>query len=557
MEIKSQLIELLQTTIQRLKETGKIPVDCSPFITVEQPRELAHGDFSSNLAFQLAKWLKQPPRTIAELIRDEILNQKLDQLEKVEVAGAGFINFYIKPNLFTEIITRIVQVGSHYGKSNRGNNKRVIIEFVSANPTGPLNVVNARAAAVGNTLANLLTAVGYSVHKESYINDAGNQINLFGASLRSRYLETLGIQTELPKEGYHGEYLKEIAEEIKTDPRLQQYRHPQEIPLSIFIEIGLEKILNQQYRDLKRFGVEFDCWFHESKLHQEKKLDTVLRILQERNYTYTADGALWFKSSIFGDEKDRVLIKSDGSPTYLLADIAYHLNKFDRGFELLIDLWGPDHHGHILRTKAAMQALGYPPDQLEIIIVQQVNLLRAGEKVKMSKRAGAIETLADLIAEVGVDAAKFFFLLRSTDSHLDFDLELAKQQTNENPVYYVQYVHARICSIFNQAKERNIPIPKLSETDLTLLTQGEEIELIKLLGNYPEMVEQAAVNYDPHRIPHYLMQLADRFHYYYNHHRVISDNRELTNARLMLMQAIQIVLLNAFTLIGISAPEKM
>lgn len=557
MEIKSLLVQVLGSTITKLQAAGKIPAEVSPNIAVEQPRDTSHGDYATNLAMQLAKPMKQPPREIAKLLLDSILEERIEFIEKIEIAGAGFINFYIKSEQFTDIIKRIDQQQENYGKSNLGARKKVNIEFVSANPTGPLNVVNARAASVGTALANLLNTVGFEAKKESYINDAGNQVILFGASIQARYLELFGIPIEFPKDGYQGEYVKQIAEDIKSDVRITQYAKPQDIPVSVFKDIGLEKILAQQKENLARFGVEFDRWFPESSLHAAKKLDEALSILQSRNYTHTTDGALWFKSTTFGDEKDRVLIKKDGVPTYLLGDIAYHLDKFERGFDQVIDLWGPDHHGHILRTKAAIQALGYPHEQFEIIIVQQVNLLRRGEKVKMSKRAGKIETLSDLINEVGVDTAKFFFLLRSTDSHLDFDLELAKQQTNENPVYYVQYAYARVCSIFSQAKERDVIIPSIAEVDLSLLKLPEEIELIKLLGNFPMVLEKAAVNYEPHRVPHYLMQMADVFHAYYNRHRVISENVSLTNARLILMQAIKIVLQNAFRILGIAAPERM
>ncbi|MFB3896796.1 MAG: arginine--tRNA ligase [bacterium] len=557
MEIKSLLMQALDSTVIKLQTAGKIPADLRLNIAVEQPRDTSHGDYATNLAMQLAKPMKQSPRVIAELLQDSLLEEKIGFIDKIEIAGAGFINFYIKAEQFTDIIKRIDQQREHYGKSNLGAGKKVNIEFVSANPTGPLNVVNARAASVGTALANLLNAVGFQAQKESYINDAGNQVTLFGASLQARYFELFGIPIEFPETGYQGDYVKDIAAAIKSDPRITKYTHPQDIPVAVFKDIGLETILAQQKENLSRFGVEFDCWFPESSLHATKKLDAALQILQSRNYTHTTDGALWFKSTAFGDEKDRVLIKKDGVPTYLLGDIAYHLDKFERGFDRVIDLWGPDHHGHILRTKAAIQALGYPHEHFEIIIVQQVNLLRSGEKVKMSKRAGKIETLSDLIDEVGVDTAKFFFLLRSTDSHLDFDLELAKQQTNENPVYYVQYAYARVCSIFNQVKERNGNIPSIAEVDLSVLKLPEEIELIKLLGNFPDVIEKAAVNYEPHRVPHYLMQLADVFHAYYNRHRVISENIALTNARLILMQAIKIVLQNAFKILGISAPERM
>lgn len=557
MDAKTQLIQLLERTVKKLKETGKIPADYSPLIAIEQPRDTAHGDYATNLAFQLAKKMKISPQEVANLLCDSLSKEAIPLIDKVEIAGAGFINFYITAEQFTDFIKRIEQEGTKYGNSNLGAGKKVNIEFVSANPTGPLNVVNARAASVGFALSNLLTVVGYQVHKESYINDVGNQVSLFGSSLQARYLESCGIPVEFPKEGYHGEYVKQMAIEIKSDSRITKYRDPKEIPVSVFKEIGLEKILARQEKDLAQFGVRFDCWFRESVLHQGKKLDHAKQILHDRNYTHLTDGALWFKSTAFGDEKDRVLIKSDGQPTYFIADIAYHLDKFERGFDQVIDLWGPDHHGHILRTKAAIEALGYPQDKFEIIIVQQVNLLRAGEKVKMSKRTGKIETLADLIEEVGVDAAKFFFLMRSTDSHLDFDLELAKRQTNENPVFYVQYAYARVCSIFAQAKEREVSIPTAKETDLTVLQLPEEIELIKILGNYPDVVEKAALNFEPHRLPHYLMQLADRFHCYYNRHRVISENEQRTKARLILMKAIQIVLQNAFQLMGVSAPERM
>lgn len=526
-----------------------------PPVELEVPREKAHGDLATNLAMQLARDAKLPPRAVAEeIIR--CLDTSGTHIETAEVAGPGFINLRLGNDWLYEVLRDIEDQGASYGSSDIGESKRVMLEFVSANPVGPMNVVNARAAAVGDTLANIMQAAGYDVSREYYVNDAGRQAYLFGLSLLARYKELAGVDGEFPEDGYPAPYVKELAEVMRQEvPDLLQ--KPPEEQEAFCKRWGTDQMVNQQKADLAAFGVEFDVWFRERDLHNANKLREVVDFLEAEGLLYEQDGARWFASTKFGDDKDRVVVKSDGVPTYITADMAYHWDKYRRGFDHLIDIWGPDHHGYIGRMQAAVQALGYEADSFEVIILQLVNLLRRGEKVRMSKRAGEFVSMEELLDEVGKDAARYFFLMRAPDSHLDFDLALATEQSQENPVYYIQYAHARICSILRQAEESSIQCPSAHDADLHLLQTEQELELIKMLAQLPEEIILAAERRGPHHIARYCHELASSFHSFYTHCRVLGEDEALQGARLVLLQSTRKVLQIALGLLGISAPEKM
>jgi arginyl-tRNA synthetase len=557
MDIREQLSNALEKVIADFKKEGLIPESRTYRFNVDIPRNRQFGDFSTNLSFLLAKDMKKAPKDIAALMMEKFDRETAPAIGKIEIAPNGYLNFFASQDFVHHIIKKIESENEKFGHSNTGHGLKIQIEFVSANPTGPLNVVSARAASVGDAMGNFMNAAGYNAFKEFYVNDAGVQARLLGESFKIRYLQQFGIDHPIPENGYHGEYLVELAQLAKEQNFFPGFSDPESIPVEEFSRVGLEWMLQKQKEDLSAFGVNFDCWFRETKLHAENKPLKVLELLKQKGYVYESEGATWFRSTDFGDEKDRVLVKSDGLTTYFLNDIAYHHDKFERGFEKVIDIWGPDHHGHIIRMKAAMKALGHPEDALEILIVQQVNLLRKGEKVKMSKRAGQIETMEDLVKEVGVDAARFFFLLRGSDSHLDFDLEVAKYQTNDNPVFYVQYAHARVCSVFAKAIEKGFTIPSTAEVDLSKLAAPEEAEIVKILANYPDVVADAAKAYEPHRVVRYMMDLATKLHQYYNQYQIIGEDVELTRARLVLLKIIQIVLKNGLKSLGVSQPERM
>ncbi len=557
MDIKEQLSQALDKVVDDFKQEGLISQEQKYKFNVDIPRNRQFGDFSTNLSFLMAKDLKKAPKEVASIIMDKFNRELAPAIGKIEIAPSGYLNFFANQGFVHDVIKKIETQDETYGHTSAGNGLKVQIEFVSANPTGPLNVVSARAASVGDAMGNFMKAAGYDAFKEFYVNDAGVQARLFGESFRVRYLQLFGFENEIPENGYHGEYLVELALLAKNNRYFAEYDDPQSIPVESFSKVGLEWMLQKQKEDLSQFGVHFDCWFRETSLHADNKPLKVLDILKQRGHVFESEGAVWFRSTDFGDEKDRVLVKTDGNTTYFLNDIAYHHDKFERGFQKVIDIWGPDHHGHILRMKAAMKALGHPEDSLEILIVQQVNLLRKGEKVKMSKRAGQIETMEDLVKEVGVDAARFFFLLRGSDSHLDFDLEVAKYQTNDNPVFYVQYAHARVCSVFAKAAEKGVPILSTSQVDLNRLALVEEAEIVKILANYPDVVADAARAYEPHRVVRYLMDLATRLHQYYNQFQIIGDDVELSKSRLVLLKIVQIVLRNGLNSLGVSQPERM
>lgn len=552
----NKISESLKDALEKAKAEGKIKFDSIPPFVIEAPREKNHGDFAANIAMLMARQAKKAPRQIAEIIVEN-LNLGESEIEKIEIAGAGFINFYLKVNWLHQILPIVAQMDTEYGTSSYGRGKKVQVEFVSANPTGLLHMGNARGAALGDSAANLLKAAGYQVSKEYYINDTGNQIENLGKSLEAIYLQKNGIDAPFPEEGYHGEDLKDTVDRfikaygtkfVDVAPDLRQER---------LIEFALNEKLTHIREVLEDFGVKYDVWFSEQTLHDSGELEKTIALLKENDYVYEKDDALWFQSTRYGDEKDEVLVRSNGVPTYFAADIAYHKNKFERGFDWAINVWGADHHGHVNRMKGAIEALGYQKDQLHVIIMQLVRLIEDGEVVRMSKRSGQYITLQDLIEDVGPDAARYFFVMRSADSHLDFDLDLAKSQSQENPVYYVQYAHARICSILRQTQEANINQKPINKVNYGLLTEEVELDLIRKIVELPELVVGAAKALEPHRLTKYAHELASSFHSFYTQCRVLNTDKELEQARLALVNAVRITLRNVLNIIGIKAPERM
>lgn len=522
-------------------------------IVIEIPKDKAHGDYSSNIAMQLTKVLRRNPREIAQGIVNAI-DKDMGNIDHVEIAGPGFINLFLKKDAMTSILKEVLQEKEHYGETDFGQGIKYNIEFVSANPTGDLHLGHAKGAAVGDSICRIMSAAGYDVTKEYYINDAGNQITNLALSLYARYLQALGIEKELPEDGYYGKDIIDIAQKIK-DEFGDKFQHVDEKEaIAYFRKIGTEHELQKIKDILKEFRVVHDVWFSETSLYEENKIEPTIQKLKDQGYTYEAEGALWFKSTEFGDDKDRVLIKSDGSYTYLTPDIAYHLNKLDRGYEYLVDLLGADHHGYINRMKAAIQALGYNADQLNIDIMQMVRMVENGEVVKMSKRTGNAVTIKDLIEDIGVDATRYFFVSKAASSPFDFDLGLAKSQSNDNPVYYAQYAHARMCSIERQAKQVQIDVADHFE----LLVHPKEIELVKHINEFRNEIIESAKQRAPHKITNYIQKLAQLFHSFYNDCYVIDEeNKELSSQRLALVKASQMTLKNALNLVGVSAPEKM
>lgn len=552
-EVREHLAGALERALASAVSRGLLPaVEIPPYV-LEVPREKEHGDFATNLAMLLARPARLAPRKIAG-----ILVAHLDlagiPVDRVEVAGPGFINFYLAPRWALAELPRIIAADHDYGRVNLGQGRRVQVEFVSANPTGLLHMGNARGAALGDSIAALLDFAGYRVTREYYINDAGNQIENFGRSLEARYFQLLGLPAQVPEEGYHGEDIIDTVRgfvERFGDRYLQAAEQERRQALA---DYALKEKLAAIKKALEDFGVHYDVWFSEKSLHESGAVEETINILRRRGYIYEYEGALWFKATEFGAEKDEVLVRSNGIPTYFAADIAYHRDKFRRGFERVINIWGADHHGHVARMKGAMAALGYDPDALEIVIMQLVRLYRGGELVRMSKRSGQFVTLEELVEEVGRDAARYFFVMRSADSHLDFDLDLARAQTNENPVYYIQYAHARICSILRQVDGA---LPSAEQVDLGLLREEEELALARRLADFPEEVALGAKDLAPHRMARYLHEVAGLLHSFYNSHRVITGDEALTAARLVLVGATRIVLRNGLRLLGLSAPERM
>ena len=553
--MKQVLVALLERSIQSAIAAGLLSA-AAPRIEVEWTKDPSHGDYASNVAMILASQNRKNPREIAKIISEGI-DDSVQVLEKVEIAGPGFLNFFIREGCWSSLLKSVDSQGDRYGSAGFGKGRRIQVEFVSANPTGPLHIGHARGAVVGDVMANILAAVGYDVFREYYINDAGNQMNNLGKSVLLRYRELLGRTGDFPEGCYKGDYIRDLAAELLKREGERYLEMDDEEAIPLLTTYAGAAILEGIKEDLRIFGVVFDLYFSERELYREDGVKSLLRTLQEKDFIYSEGNALWFRTTAFGDEKDRVVVRQNGDPTYFAADIAYHRNKFLRGFETVIDIWGADHHGYIPRMSAAVQALGQEKDALKVILVQLVNLLRDGRPVAMSTRSGEFDTLRQVVDEVGKDAARYNFLMRRSDSHLDFDLELAKRQSNENPVYYVQYAHARICSIIRMAAERGFAPPLYDNAEVGLLKLPEEIELIKAITRFPEVVDGAARTLEPHRLTFYLNDIAAIFHSYYNKNKVISDDGALTEARLFLVKSVRTVLKNALTLLGVSTPEKM
>ncbi|KGE19882.1 arginine--tRNA ligase [Paenibacillus wynnii] len=527
-----------------------------PAITLEVPKDKAHGDLATNAAMQLTKIAKRNPRQIAEAIVEH-LDSSHAVIEKAEIAGPGFINFTLSKHYLYPVISLVAEQGEDYGRINIGQGQKVEVEFVSANPTGSLHLGHARGAAVGDALCNVLDFAGYKVSREYYINDAGNQVANLCRSIETRYLQELGQPAEMPEDGYHGEDIKGFARELVLEKGDSLLAMTPGDRAAFFRTYGLEKELDKIKRDLGRFRVSFDIWFSETSLYENGEVLNSLDELRQRGEVYEQEGATWLQTTKYGDDKDRVLIKNDGTYTYLTPDIAYHSDKYGRGYDKMINIWGADHHGYIPRMKAAMSALGNDPDKLVVLIAQMVSLFQDGEKVKMSKRTGKAVTMEELMEEVGIDAIRYFFTMRSMDSHLDFDMDLAISTSNENPVFYVQYAHARICSIFRQAEEQGITLPDLSQVDYTKLTAVHEYDLLRKIGELPSEIAVAAEGYAPHRLVRYVYDLAALFHSYYKAERVITEDGAQTLARLALLGATRTTIANVLRLIAVTSPDKM
>jgi arginyl-tRNA synthetase len=555
MDIKEQLTAAIGQAAARAMADGVFTAGELPEISLEVPPQKEFGDYATNFAMQSAKAVRSNPRSIAQAIVDRLNEPWLD---KAVIAGPGFINFYLKADIIYQELAAILAAGDSFGQTDAGQAERIQVEFVSANPTGPLHVGHGRGAAFGSALVNLLKAAGYQVEAEFYINDAGNQIDNLAASVNARYLELLGQTVHFPEDGYHGRDIIDTARRI-IDRHGDRYLTMSEAErLAEFKEVALIEKLAALKEDLEQFGVTFDVWFSERTLHNSGSVADTCDLLKNNGNIYEKDGALWLKSTVYGDDKDRVVIRDNGVPTYLAADIAYHRDKFARGFNRVINIWGADHHGYISRVKAAIAAMEYNPDHLEVLILQMVSLYQNGELVKMSKRTGQGVTLGELIEEVGRDAARFFFIMRSIDSQLDFDLDLAKSKSNENPVYYIQYAHARIASIFRQVLEAGLPVPgDFSQVKLELLTEQAEIDLIKKMAQFPAEVTAAARERAPHRIARYAHELAGLFHTFYNQCRIIGVDPALQAARLALVTAVRSTIRQALNILGVDAPEKM
>jgi arginyl-tRNA synthetase len=553
------IVDALRQAISRAQQSGDLPASASPKIELQTPRDARHGDIATSVALALASETGRPARQLAEILVDR-LDLAADVIAKVEIAGPGFINFTLAPEYLRGIVRDISERRSDYARTDEGQGRKLLLEFVSANPTGPVAVVQGRAAAIGATLAKLFERTGWKVSTEYYVNDALNstQIQRFAETLEARYLQSLGQEAVVPEDGYQGDYVIDMAEELIRKEGDRYLKMTREERLAALYDYSLESIVEGQRRDLESFGVRFDTWFHESTLYADREVESTLEALKAGGHTYEADGALWLKATDLGDEQDHVLVRRDGRPGYLAADIAYHKNKFERSFDRLIDIWGPDHQGHVTRTKAGVQALGYDPDRFEILIHQIVRLFRGSEMVRMSKRAGDIIPLSSLLDDVGSDAARFFFLMQSMESHLDFDLELAKKQANDNPVYYVQYAHARISSILREAGERGIPVPEIGSVELGRIEHPDELALIRKLAELPDEVSDAASRYEPHRMTRYAREVAGAFHVFYTNCRVLNeDDAALTAARLTLVQAAQTILRIVLDTMGVTAPDRM
>ncbi|MCZ2260679.1 arginine--tRNA ligase [Sporosarcina sp. G11-34] len=525
-----------------------------PVIMLETPRSKENGDYATNIAMQLTKLAKKPPRAIAEAILANI-DKESASIESIDVAGPGFINITLKKDYLQEVVKTVIDQGAEYGRTNSGQGEKIQVEFVSANPTGDLHLGHARGAALGDSLCNVLDFAGYEVEREYYLNDAGNQIDNLALSVEARYFQELGEERELPEGGYQGQDIIGIAKKLVEEFGDKYKNVPDKERYDFFRAYGLKYEIKKLETDLVNFRVPFDSWFSESSLYGSGRIEGAMDKLRENGYIFEEDGATWFRSTAFGDDKDRVLIKNDGTFTYITPDIAYHEDKIQRGFDKLINIWGADHHGYIPRMKAAIEALGYGKDKLEVIVSQMVHLYKDGERMMMSKRTGKAVTMRELVEDVGLDATRYFFVMRSADTQMDFDLDLAVSESSENPVYYAQYGHARISSILRQSKDMNL---SASVDGAALLTAEREIDLLKKIGDFPQIVADAAKTRSPHRVATYIQELASAFHSFYNAEKVLdADNREMSEARLALITATRTTIANALKLIGVSAPEKM
>lgn len=556
-ETQDKLNEIIIAAVKSATAKGELPESDMPSFIIEKPSDKKNGDFSTNIAMAGARCYHKAPKMIAESIVNSLdLDGTL--IDRAEIAGPGFINFYLSDDYYSRIVLDAVEQGENYGRSDYGNGKKMLVEFVSANPTGPMHIGNARGGAIGDCLASVLDAAGYYVQREFYINDAGNQIEKFATSLEVRYLQLCGKEIEMPEDAYHGADITEHAKafyKINGDKYADTESKERRDAL---VGYALPKNIDGLERDLKKYRIVYDKWFRESSLHNDGSVQKVINTLKEKGMTYEQDGALWFKASEFGNDKDIVLVRANGLPTYIVPDIAYHYNKLvTRGYDKAIDVLGADHHGYVPRMKAALTALGLDADRLDIVIMQMVRLVRDGETIKLSKRSGKAITLNTLLDEVPIDAARFFFNLREPNSHFDFDLELAAKQSSENPVYYVQYAHARICSILSKAKEQGFEMTIPSVEELNALNSSEERELISHLANLTDEIISAAKGYDPAKITHYVVELATLFHKFYNAQRVMVDDKKLMNARLYLCTAVKSTIKNILTMLKIDAPESM
>ena len=582
--MKDQLQNLIKKCIQDLISKG-ILIEMPPNVRLDHTKDNSHGDYATNIALMLSKQAKMKPVDLAKIIVDQL--EESSFINKIEIAGPGFINFFISDESSSSVVSEIIDQEALYGSSEIGQGKKVLLEYVSANPTGPLHVGHGRGAAYGATISNLLRAVGFKVDNEYYVNDAGRQMDILAVSIYLRYLSLCGENLRFPDNGYQGQYIKDIAQVIYDTSGEEFYKKLDLIFANVskdgseggdkeshidgliensksilgdsfraIFQVGIESILGGIKSDLSEFGVVFEKWFSEQSLIDTGLSESCITKLKESQKVYEKDGALWFKTTNYGDEKDRVVVRDNGNHTYFASDIAYHFDKFERGYDKIINVWGADHHGYISRVKASIDALGHSPDKLEILLVQFANLYRGGSKVQMSTRSGSFVTLEDLRKEVGNDAARFFYILRKSEQHMDFDLDLAKSKTNENPVYYIQYAHARICSVFRQANEKEMEVDH-GQANLSLLTEGIEKNIIKELSRYKSVLESSAIQYEPHQLAYYLRDLSTHFHSYYNACKFIVEDKQLTQARLSLIHATRQILINGLSILGVSAPESM
>jgi len=554
--MKHQLRALLVRALDAARESGALALEQTPDLRLETPREEGHGDLATNVAMVLARSERTPPREVAKRIVEHI-DDREGLLDNVEVAGPGFVNFTFSPQAWRRRLVAVLQAGEAFGSGDVGRGRRVQVEFVSANPTGPLHIGHGRGAASGDALARILEATGYVVEREYYINDAGGQMETLGRSVRARYLALCGVDEPFPDDGYPGEYVTEVAAELLREHGSQWVAAPAVEAAEAMGRLAGDLLLERIRADLAAFHVRIDHYVSERELRANGTVDDAIAALEAAGCVYELEGASWFRATDFGDDKDRPLIKSDGELTYFASDVGYHRYKIERGFDRIIDVWGADHHGYVQRVRAALTALGENPDRVAVLLVQMVNLTRDGEPVRMGKRTGEFVSLREVLDEVGADLARFFFLMRKSDAHLDFDLELARRQSAENPVFYVQYAHTRIAGIFRQAAARGYPDPVPSEAAAAPLSNEDELGLIRLLDDFPNVVEAAAETFEPHRVVFYAQRLAGDFHRFYTKHKCVSDDPVVSAARLLLVKAVKLVIGRALHLVGVNAPEHM